>query len=296
MYHKPVLLDSSVSGLNIKPNAVYVDATFGGGGHAKEILQRMDSTNKLYAFDQDEDAQQNAIDDARFTLIPHNFCHLKRFLRFHKIDSVDGILADLGVSSYQFDTPSRGFSIRFEGPLDMRMNQQQKLTAEEVVNDYDEAALADILFTYGELRHARRIAKHLAKARNKRISSTVALNALLADFLPKGNEHKILAKIYQALRMEVNQEVRVLQQFLEQCKDVLRIGGRLSVISYHSIEDRLIKRFIQNGNFSNEPAKDSFGNPARYFKKCGGLQTPSEDEINQNNRARSAKLRVAERI
>jgi 16S rRNA (cytosine1402-N4)-methyltransferase len=296
MYHKPVLLDSSVSGLNIKSNAVYVDATFGGGGHAKEILQRMDSTNKLYAFDQDEDAQQNAIDDARFTLIPHNFCHLKRFLRFHKIDSVDGILADLGVSSYQFDTPSRGFSIRFEGPLDMRMNQQQKLTAEEVVNDYDEAALADILFTYGELRHARRIAKHLAKARNKRISSTVALNALLADFLPKGNEHKILAKIYQALRMEVNQEVRVLQQFLEQCKDVLRIGGRLSVISYHSIEDRLIKRFIQNGNFSNEPAKDSFGNPARYFKKCGGLQTPSEDEINQNNRARSAKLRVAERI
>ena len=296
MYHKPVLLDSSVSGLNIKPNAVYVDATFGGGGHAKEILQQMNSSNKLYAFDQDEDAQQNAIDDARFTLIPHNFCHLKRFLRFHKIDSVDGILADLGVSSYQFDTPSRGFSIRFEGPLDMRMNQQQKLTAEEVVNDYDEAALADILFTYGELRHARRIAKHLAKARNKRISSTVALNALLADFLPKGNEHKILAKIYQALRMEVNQEVRVLQQFLEQCKDVLRIGGRLSVISYHSIEDRLIKRFIQNGNFSNEPAKDSFGNPARYFKKCGGLQTPSEDEINQNNRARSAKLRVAERI
>ena len=296
MYHKPVLLDSSVSGLNIKPNAVYVDATFGGGGHAKEILQQMNSSNKLYAFDQDEDAQQNAIDDARFTLIPHNFCHLKRFLRFHKIDSVDGILADLGVSSYQFDTPSRGFSIRFEGPLDMRMNQQQKLTAEEVINDYDEGALADILFTYGELRHARRMAKHIVGARKKRINSTVALNDLLADFLPKGNEHKILAKIYQALRMEVNQEVRVLKQFLEQCKDVLRIGGRLSVISYHSIEDRLIKRFIQNGNFSNEPAKDSFGNPARYFKKCGGLQTPSEDEINQNNRARSAKLRVAERI
>ena len=296
MYHKPVLLDSSVSGLNIKPNAVYVDATFGGGGHAKEILQQMNSSNKLYAFDQDEDAQQNAIDDARFTLIPHNFCHLKRFLRFHKIDSVDGILADLGVSSYQFDTPSRGFSIRFDGPLDMRMNQQQKLTAEEVINDYDEGALADILFTYGELRHARRMAKHIVGARKKRINSTVALNDLLADFLPKGNEHKILAKIYQALRMEVNQEVRVLKQFLEQCKDVLRIGGRLSVISYHSIEDRLIKRFIQNGNFSNEPAKDNFGNPTRYFKKCGGLQTPSEDEINLNNRARSAKLRVAERI
>lgn len=296
MYHKPVLLDSSVSGLNFKPNAVYVDATFGGGGHATEILRRMDQTSKLYAFDQDEDAQQNNIDDPRFTLIPHNFCHVKRFMRFYKVDSVDGILADLGVSSYQFDTPSRGFSIRFDGPLDMRMNQQQALTAAEIVNNYDEAALADILFNYGELRNARKIARHLVGARTKKINTTSALNQVLADFLPKGNEHKVLAKIYQAFRMEVNKEVEVLQDFLLQCKEVLHPGGRLSVISYHSIEDRLIKRFIQYGNFTNEPNKDSFGNPERYFKKCGGLQTPTAEEMNQNNRARSAKLRVAERI
>lgn len=295
-YHKPVLLSESVAGLQIKPASVYVDATFGGGGHSREILSQLDDKSLLFAFDQDEDAQQNSIDDPRFTLIPQNFKHLKRFLRFYNIDAVDGILADLGVSSHQFDTPKRGFSIRFDGPLDMRMNQQQELSAKDVVNGYDVAELADVFFNYGELRNARTIAQHISQNRPAEIETTEQLNALLSDFLPRGNENKVLAKIYQALRMEVNKEVEVLQNFLVQCKDVLKIGGRLSVISYHSIEDRLVKRFIQNGNFDNEPQKDVFGNPERVFKKCGGLQVPSEDEIKNNNRARSAKLRVAERI
>ena len=295
-YHKPVLLSESVAGLNIKPASIYVDATFGGGGHSKEILKQLDSQSLLFAFDQDEDAQQNEINDSRFTLIPHNFKHLKRFLRFHKAEQVDGILADLGVSSHQFDTPERGFSIRFDGPLDMRMNQQQKQTAKDIVNKYSETKLSELFFKYGELRNARKITDHIVQNRSKEISTTQQLNVLLSDFLPQGNEHKVLAKIYQALRMEVNQEVEVLQDFLMQCKSVLNVGGRLSVISYHSLEDRLVKRFIQNANFENEPSKDAFGNPERCFKKCGGLQVPSQDEINQNNRARSAKLRIAQRI
>ena len=296
MYHKPVLLSESVAGLNIKPASIYVDATFGGGGHSKEILKQLNDQGRLFAFDQDEDAQQNAINDPRFTLIPHNFKHLHRFLRFHKVDQVDGVLADLGVSSHQFDTPDRGFSIRFDGPLDMRMNQQQKQTAKDVVNTYSESDLADVLFDFGELRNARKIARQMVQNRISEISTTQELNDLLSGFLPKGNEHKVLAKIYQALRMEVNKEMDVLQDFLLQCKAVLGLGGRLSVISYHSLEDRLVKRFIQNGNFESEPKKDAFGNAEKYFKKCGGLQLPSQNEINQNNRARSAKLRIAERL
>ena len=296
MYHKPVLLSEAVTGLNIKPASVYIDATFGGGGHSKEILNQLDENSRLFAFDQDLDAQKNSIDDVRFTLIPHNFKHLQRFLRFHNVSQVDGILADLGVSSHQFDTPERGFSIRFDGPLDMRMDQQQKQTAKDIVNTYSEIELADLLFELGELRNARKLAHHIVKNRTSQISTTQELNTLLSDFLPQGNEHKILAKIYQALRMEVNKEMEVLQDFLFQCKTILGVGGRLSVISYHSLEDRLVKRFIQNGNFESEPIKDAFGNPERYFKKCGGLQLPSQNEINQNNRARSAKLRVAERI
>lgn len=296
MFHNPVMLSESVAGLKIKPASIYVDATFGGGGHSKEILNKLDAQSRLFAFDQDEDAQQNAIDDSRFTLIPHNFKLLHRFLRLHKVSHVDGILADLGVSSHQFDTPERGFSIRFDGPLDMRMNQQQKCTAKEIVNTYSEADLADLLYSFGELRNARRIAHQIVQNRTTEINTTQELNALLSSFLPKGNEHKVLAKIYQALRMEVNKEIEVLQDFLLQCKAVLGVGGRLSVISYHSLEDRLVKRFIQNGNFESEPSKDAFGNPERYFKKCGGLQVPSQIEISKNNRARSAKLRVAERL
>lgn len=296
MYHSPVLLAASVSGLNIRPASVFVDATFGGGGHSQEILDNMDSQSKLFAFDQDEDAQRNAIDDSRFKLIPQNFGYLKRFMKFHKIDKVDGILADLGVSSHQFDTPDRGFSIRFDGPLDMRMNQQQELTAKEIVNTYSETALVDLLFAYGELRNAKKTASLIVQHRPDEIATTMQLNEVLRQVLPKGNEHKVLAKIYQSLRMEVNKEIEVLQSFLTQSKDVLRSGGRLSVISYHSLEDRMVKRYIQNGNFDNEPAKDDFGNPTLYFKKFGGLVVPEQDEIKQNNRARSAKLRIAQRL
>ena len=296
MYHSPVLLAASVSGLNIRPASVYVDATFGGGGHSQEILDNMDSQSKLFAFDQDEDAQRNAIDDSRFTLIPQNFGYLKRFMKFHKIDKVDGILADLGVSSHQFDTPDRGFSIRFDGPLDMRMNQQQELTAKEIVNTYSETALADLLFAYGALRNAKKIASLIVQHRPDEIATTMQLNELLRQVLPKGNEHKVLAKIYQSLRMEVNKEIEVLQSFLTQSKDVLKSGGRLSVISYHSLEDRMVKRYIQNGNFDSEPVKDDFGNPTLYFNKCGGLVVPDQEEIKQNNRARSAKLRIAQRL
>ena len=296
MYHSPVLLAASVSGLNIRPASVYVDATFGGGGHSQEILDNMDSQSKLFAFDQDEDAQRNAIDDSRFTLIPQNFGYLKRFMKFHKIDKVDGILADLGVSSHQFDTPDRGFSIRFDGPLDMRMNQQQEITAKEIVNTYSETALADLLFAYGELRNAKKIASLIVQHRPDEIATTMQLNELLRQVLPKGNEHKVLAKIYQSLRMEVNKEIEVLQSFLTQSKDVLKSGGRLSVISYHSLEDRMVKRYIQNGNFDSEPVKDDFGNPTLYFNKCGGLVVPDQEEIKQNNRARSAKLRIAQRL
>ena len=296
MYHSPVLLAASVSGLNIRPASVYVDATFGGGGHSQEILDNMDNKSKLFAFDQDEDAQRNAIEDTRFTFIPQNFGYLKRFMKFHKIDKVDGILADLGVSSHQFDTPNRGFSIRFDGPLDMRMNQHQELTAKEIVNTYSESRLADLFFSYGELRNAKKIAQLIVQNRVVEIATTMQLNEVLNQVLPKGNEHKVLAKIYQSLRMEVNKEIEALQSFLTQSKDVLRSGGRLSVISYHSLEDRIVKRFIQNGNFDNEPEKDDFGNPTLYFKKCGGLVVPNQNEIKNNNRARSAKLRIAKRL
>jgi 16S rRNA (cytosine1402-N4)-methyltransferase len=296
MYHSPVLLTASVSGLNIRPASVYVDATFGGGGHSQEILDNMDNKSKLFAFDQDEDAQHNAIEDTRFTLIPQNFGYLKRFMKFYKIDKVDGILADLGVSSHQFDTPNRGFSIRFDGPLDMRMNQHQELTAKEIVNTYSESRLADLFFSYGELRNAKKIAQLIVQNRVAEIETTMQLNEVLSQVLPKGNEHKVLAKIYQSIRMEVNKEIEALKSFLTQSKDVLRSGGRLSVISYHSLEDRIVKRFIQNGNFDNEPEKDDFGNPTLYFKKCGGLVVPNQNEIKNNNRARSAKLRIAQRL
>ena len=296
MYHRPVLLSESIAGLCIRPASIYVDATFGGGGHSKKILNQLDDKSLLFAFDQDEDVYQNNIEDSRFKFIPHNFKYLKRFLRFYGVEAVDGILADLGVSSHQFDTPDRGFSIRFDGPLDMRMNQQQEFSAKDVVNSYSASELADVFFNFGELRNARAIAQHVCQNRIEQIETTLQFNRLLSDFLPSGNENKVLAKIYQALRVEVNNEVAALQDFLTQCKDVLKVGGRLSVISYHSIEDRLVKRYIQNGNFESEPYKDAYGIPQLNFKKCGGLQVPSQDEIINNNRARSAKLRVAERI
>ena len=296
-YHNPVLLRNSVDGLNIKPDGIYVDVTFGGGGHSREILSRLGAGGKLYAFDQDQDALENAIDDERFTLINENFRFIKRFLRFHGVRQVDGILADLGVSSHQFDVAERGFSTRFEGGLDMRMDQNSKLSAFTVVNEYDEANLRRVFYDYGELKNAPVIARTILEARaDNQIKNTEQLKSVLARFLPAHKSNKILAQMYQAIRIEVNQEMDVLKEFLEQSLEVLKPGGRLSVISYHSLEDRLVKRFMKNGLFEGEPQRDFFGNFSVPFKTIEKLIVPGDDEIRINNRARSAKLRIAEKI
>lgn len=293
-YHNPVLLHESIDGLAIKEDGVYVDVTFGGGGHSKEILNRLGKEGKLFAFDQDPDALENVIDDERFVLIPENFRYISRFLRFHGVRKVDGILADLGVSSHQFDEAERGFSIRFEGDLDMRMNQKSKKSAKDIINTYSEEKLAEILFLYGELRNSRKIARTIVHERkNKSIETSFQLKEVLKMFLPKAKEHKILAQIFQAIRIEVNEELDVLKEFLEQIPNLLKEEGRLSVISYHSLEDRLVKRFIRTGLFEGEPEKDMFGNSNEPLKKVGKLIVPSKEEIKINNRARSAKLRIA---
>jgi len=290
------LLKESVDGLNIKPDGVYIDVTFGGGGHSKEILNRLNEDGKLFAFDQDDDALKNTIDDSRFTLINENFRHIKSFLRLYGIKKVDGILADLGVSSHQFNEAERGFSTRFEAKLDMRMNQKEKISAYEIINFYDEKKLADILFQYGELRNSRAIAKQIVEAREeKKIETSFDLKEVLKRFLPKAKEHKILAQIFQAIRIEVNEEIKVLKEFLIQTIDLLEKGGKLSVISYHSLEDRLVKRVIQKGKFEGEVEKDFYGNTSLPFKKDGKFIIPSNNEIKENNRARSAKLRIATR-
>ncbi len=295
-YHNPVLLHETVDGLAIRPDGVYVDVTFGGGGHSREILRRLGPTGKLFAFDQDEDAQQNAIPDSRFVLIPENFRYLKRFLRFHGVREVDGILADLGVSSHQFDVPERGFSTRFDARLDMRMNQKSELSAFSVINAYDDADLRHIFYDYGELKNAPALSRTILEARAVRpIESTDELKKVLAKYLPAHVSNKILAQIYQAIRIEVNQEMEVLREFLEQSLEVLKPGGRLSVISYHSLEDRLVKRFMKNGLFEGEPERDFFGNFTVPFNLIGKHIVPSEAEIRENNRARSAKLRIAEK-
>lgn len=296
-YHNPVLLQETVDGLAIRPDGVYVDVTFGGGGHSREILRRLGPEGKLFAFDQDEDAWANALDDARFTLIPENFRYLKRFLRFHGVRAVDGILADLGVSSHQFDVPERGFSTRFEAKLDMRMSQQNELDAYQVINTYDESALRSMFLLYGELKQAPAFARTIIEARSQKpIETTADLKLVLAKYLPAHLSNKILAQIYQAIRIEVNQEMEVLKDFLTQSLEVLHPGGRLSVISYHSLEDRLVKRYIKNGMFDGEPERDFFGNYSVPFKTIGKLIVPSAAEISTNNRARSAKLRIAEKL
>ena len=295
-YHNPVLLVESVDGLNIKENGVYVDVTFGGGGHSKEILKRLGEKGKLYAFDQDEDALENAIDDDRFVLINENFRFLRQFLKFYGILKVDGILADFGVSSHQFDEAKRGFSIRFDADLDMRMSKNNRRSAYDVVNNYPQEELARVLFEYGELRNAAAISKTIVDSRNEnRIKTTDQLKTVLKPFLPKMKENKILAQIYQAIRIEVNQEIEVLKEFLLQTPEMLDKGGRLSLMSYHSLEDRLVKRFIRDGRFEGEAEKDFYGNTNVPLKKVGGLIVPSAKEIAKNNRARSAKLRIAER-
>ncbi|MFJ1411006.1 16S rRNA (cytosine(1402)-N(4))-methyltransferase RsmH [Capnocytophaga canimorsus] len=296
-YHNPVLLLESVDALAIKQDGVYVDVTFGGGGHSREILSRLGANGRLYAFDQDTDATKNAINDERFTLINQNFRYLKRYLRFYGIKQVDGVLGDFGVSSYQFDKPERGFSTRFDGILDMRMDINNPLSAQEVLNEYSEEDLANLLYKYGELRNARAIAKHLVNQRKqKKITTSTQLKSLLDPFLPKFKENKILAQIYQAIRIEVNSEIQALEEFLLQLPEIVKIGGRISLISYHSLEDRLVKRFIRDGQLEGSPEKDFFGNINVPFKKVGGLILPSTSEIQANNRARSAKLRVAEKI
>ncbi len=296
-YHNPVLLKETVDGLAINPDGVYVDVTFGGGGHSREILKRLGDKGKLYAFDQDKDALLNVIDDERFVLINENFRFIKRFLRFHGVRKVDGILGDFGVSSHQFDVAERGFSTRFEADLDMRMNQGDELSAYHVVNEYDESDLRTMFFQYGELRNAPKLARAIIGSRkDKPIKTSAELKEVLKPFMPKHKEHKILAQIYQAIRIEVNQEIEVLKEFLLQTQDMLDEGGRISLISYHSLEDRLVKRFIRSGLFEGEPEKDIYGNISVPFKKVGGLIVPTDEEIKINNRARSAKLRIAERI
>ena len=296
-YHNPVLLQASVDGLNIKPDGIYVDVTFGGGGHSKEILSRLGTKGKLFAFDQDEDALANALQGERFVLINENFRHIKRFLRFYGVKSVDGILADLGVSSHQFDVAERGFFSRFDAGLDMRMSQKNDLNAYRVVNEYDEPNLRRVFLDYGELKSAPALAKTIIEAReNQPIKTTDELKEVLARHLPERVRNKILAQIYQAIRIEVNQEMDVLKEFLEQSLEILNPKGRLSVISYHSLEDRLVKRFMKNGMFQGEPERDFFGNFSVPFKTIGKLIVPDNEEIKLNNRARSAKLRIAEKI
>jgi len=297
MYHNPVLLKESVDGLKIKENGIYVDVTFGGGGHSKEILKRLGAGGKLFAFDQDEDARANKLNDVRFVLIEENFRFISQFLKFYGIRKVDGILADFGVSSHQFDKAERGFSTRFDADLDMRMSSRNAISAYDVVNKYDYDDLRNVLFNYGDLRNANAMAKVVVAAREqKEIKTTDALKSVLKQFLPEHKQHKILAQIYQAIRIEVNQEITVIQEFLLQVPEILRKNGRLSVISYHSLEDRLVKRFIRAGQFEGEPEKDLYGNIDVPLKKVGGLIIPSTEEIKVNNRARSAKLRIAERL
>ena len=296
MYHNPVMLDKCIEGLNIEPSGVYVDVTFGGGGHSRAILECL-TTGHLYAFDQDEDAAQNAFDDDRFTFIPQNFRYFKNFIQLYHGGKVDGIIADLGVSSHQFDTPEKGFSTRFDGPLDMRMSQMTPNDAATVVNTYDHEALTRILRLYGEMQQPHLVASDIIMARDAEpIETTAQLKAAVQNRLPRGKENKVLAQLFQALRIEVNQELDTLCAFLGQCPDVLKPGGRLVVMSYHSLEDRLVKNFMKTGNAEGKEDKDFFGNlNTPYTIITRKPIVPTDEEIENNSRARSAKLRIAER-
>ncbi len=296
-YHNPVLRQLSVDYLVTNPNGTYVDVTYGGGGHSRCILEKLDQ-GRLIAFDQDSDAQSQLLEDERFTFVASNFKNLNRFLKYHQAFPVDGILADLGVSSHQFDTPERGFSYREDGVLDMRMNTQTGKTAQDIVNQYDEKALSDIFYRYGELSDGRTLARRILKAREEQpITTTGQLVEALKPSLIRGKENKSLSKIFQAIRIEVNQEMAVLESFLTQSLDALKEGGRLVVIAYHSLEDRLVKNFMRSGNLAGEVEKDFYGNPQTPFKLVTrkAIQ-PDIEEITINPRARSAKLRVAEKI
>jgi len=296
MYHKPVLLEACLEGLALKESGTYVDATFGGGGHTKAILDVLGDKGKVIAFDQDADAVENTWDDDRLIFVHQNFKYLRRFLRFHNIEKVDGILADLGVSSHQLDTGERGFSTRFDGPLDMRMSDTDLVTAQEIINTFSEESLATIFYRYGELSNSRKIAARIVVERKKKaITTTAEFTEILKPLVPLKVQNKILAQIFQALRIEVNQELKALEALLEQSAEVLDENGRLCMISYHSLEDRLVKRFFKHGCFDNEPEKDEFGRTQIPLKKVGRMILPTEKEIKQNKRARSAKLRIAEK-
>lgn len=295
MYHNPVMLDQCLTGLAINPEGTYVDVTFGGGGHSRSILQQLKG-GKLIAFDQDKDAEQNVPDDPRITFLNQNFRYMLNFLKLYGLLPVDGILADLGVSSYQFDQSSRGFSTRFEGPLDMRMDRSSGLSAKEIINGYGLEELANMFYLYGELRQSRKIAAILDRERkNKEIETTQELMGILSRLAPRGKENKFFAQVFQAIRIEVNQELEALKELLEQSSKALKPGGRLVVISYHSLEDRLVKNFMRSGNFQGEISKDFYGNPLTPLAPVGKIITPDEQETAINSRARSAKLRIAEK-
>ncbi|RCL66507.1 MAG: 16S rRNA (cytosine(1402)-N(4))-methyltransferase RsmH [Cryomorphaceae bacterium] len=297
MYHKPVMLNETIDCLEIKKDGVYVDLTYGGGGHSKAILNDLSHKGKLLAFDHDEDAIENKISDNRLLVINQNFKFLKQNLNYHGYTMVDGVLADLGVSSYQFDKPERGFSIRHESKLDMRMNKNGELSASEILNNYSEVELSNIFHEYSDLRNSKSIAKLIVQKRNEnKILYTEQFNKILSPFLSKGYENKTLAKVYQALRIEVNDEIEALKQLLVQLPDVLKKGGKIVIITYHSVEDRIVKRFIQNGCFETEPIKDDFGKYNLPFKKSFKFKSPSLKEIKKNSRSRSAKLRSAEKL
>ena len=297
MYHVPVLLEESIECLRIKPDGVYVDCTFGGGGHSRAILARLGNKGRLYGFDQDREAYRNTTDDERFTFVRGNFKYISNFLRYYGEDKVDGILADLGVSSHHFDEAERGFSYRFDGALDMRMNREASFSAEELINGYDEQALADILYLYGELRNARRIANAIVcRRQTKAIKTIFELTEVLRPFCTKGKEYKELAPIFQAIRIEVNAELDSLKTLLCRSVDLLRSGGRIAVISYHSLEDRLVKNFLKTGNFGGEPQKDFYGNQITPFANVSKAIVSNDREIADNPRARSARLRYAEKF
>ncbi len=296
MYHDAVMLEAAINGLTVKSTGTYVDVTFGGGGHSRAILDRLD-TGKLIAFDQDEDAIRNIPDDPRLLFLNHNFRFLKNLLKWHDSIPVDGILADLGVSSHQIDESARGFSTRFDGPLDMRMNRRAEKNAADVVNNYTSEELVGILYLYGELKNARKIAEVIVKQRSEgNIETTGQLVELLKPLSAHGREMKFMAQVFQALRIEVNGELDTLKAMLEQSVEVLKHGGRLVVISYHSLEDRLVKNFIRSGNFSGKIEKDFYGNVQGPFKVVSKMQKASDEEIKYNKRSRSARLRIAEKI
>jgi len=296
VYHIPALLNETIEGLNIKPDGVYVDVTFGGGGHSREILSRLGKNGKLIGFDQDEDAVKNALDDPRFIFVRSNFQYLKNFLRYHNIDKVDGVLADLGVSSHHFDEAERGFSFRFDGALDMRMNTKSPLTAAVLLNTYTEEQLADVFYLYGELHNSRKIAKTIVNARSKTPFNTIfPFIEVLKPYFGREKEKKDMARVFQALRIEVNKEMDVLKSLLEQSLEVLNPEGRLVVLTYHSLEDRLVKNFFRSGNFEGKLEKDFYGNVLSPLKAINNkVIIADETEIARNPRARSAKLRIAE--